>query len=200
MSNNDEHPLSDAQHANRVTQPRSADGSIDGIGTNIPTGLHRPANTATPDALTPSNISPDRKSFLAAMQTAGDFGSTSHAERWAKAIFNAARHRALEHDDVAYRELTPVVKVGEAPEVQVAEMMWSGDYLARMTMFTSYLQTWDRNGFFTKVAQEADVQRDDTEIEAATSAFFAALKGQLGATADTQLPNLGELQPLWDNA
>lgn len=195
-----DHGLDDSQHLNRTMQPRSAAGSIDEPGTDLPAGLHRPANTRTPDAITPSDLSPARDQFLQTMLARGNFGSLREAERWAQGVFDAARHRALESDHAAYTQLMGTVKFGEAPEVQVQEMMWGGNFVERMVSLASYLQTWDKASFYAKVAEEAGSKPGDPQVEPAVEAFFAALKEQLGPEAFHSLPDLGEIQPIWDRA
>jgi hypothetical protein len=175
-------------------------GSIDGPATDLPLP-RRPANTATPEAINGSTaLSPDRDAFLHIMADRGHFSSVPETERWAKGVFDALRHHALEQDETLMPELHSVVKVGEAPETQVKEMMWAGNFVQRMVELTSYLQTWNRQAFYTKVAQEAGSKAGDPLVETAVIAFFHALKQQVGPDAERSVPNLGELQTVWDQA
>ncbi|MBA3944508.1 MAG: hypothetical protein H0X37_08105 [Herpetosiphonaceae bacterium] len=191
--------MDDSQHANRMN-PQSAMGSIDDPGTDLPLP-RRPANAATPDAVSGSTaLSPDRDAFLHVMSDYGHFSSLGETERWAKGVFDALRHHALEQDETIMTELNGVVKVGEAPETQVREMMWGGNFVERMVEMVSYLQTWTKQGFYAKVAQEAGSREGDALVEAAVCGFFHALKEQLGADADRSVPNLGELQADWESA
>ncbi len=192
--------MDDAQHDLRSQNPQSASGSIDSPGTNVPLP-RRPANDATPEARTGSTPpSPDRAAFLRTMSDRARFPSLDETERWAQAVFNALRHHALEQDPSLLTEFSSVVKVGEAPEVQVREMLWGGNFTERMLTMASYLGSWDRAGLDQKVADEAGVQPGDPWIDAAVTSFFGALKVQAGDDADHSLPALGALQPLWDQA
>ncbi len=191
--------MDDSQHDNRMT-PQSAMGSVDEPGRDLPLP-RRPANTATPAAVTGSTaLSPDREAFLRVMSDYGHFSSLDETERWAKGVFDALRQHALEQDETIMTELNGVVKVGEAPETQVREMMWGGNFAQRMAELTSYLQTWTKQGLYAKVAQEAGSQAGDPWVEAAVCGFFHALKEQLGADAERSVPNLGQLQADWQSA
>jgi len=168
---------------------------MDEMLTQAPPGLF--PDTPGGDGATP--LSADRNSFLAEMGNRGHFPSHQETDRWARAVFNAFRHRALEVDDALILELTNLVRVGEAPEVQVEEMMWGGDYLDRMMRFVSVLGSWTRDEFYEQVAEEAGETPDDPWVDAAVHSFLGTLKAFLGDDAD-RVGNLGELTPVWEKA
>jgi hypothetical protein len=168
---------------------------MDEMLTKAPQGLF--PDTPGGDGATP--LSADRNSFLADMGDRGRFPSQKETERWARSVFNAFRHRALEVDDALILEFTSLVRVGEAPEVQVEEMMWGGDYLDRMMRLVSVLGTWTRQEFYEQVAEEAGETPDDPWVDAAIHSFLGTLKAYLGSDADG-VRNLGELAPVWEKA
>jgi hypothetical protein len=147
------------------------------------------------DGATP--LSADRNNFLATMGERGHFPSQRETERWARAVFNVLRQHAIEQDDALTTEFAVVVRPGEAPEVQVEEMMWGGDFLDRMSRALSVASTWTRHEFYEQVAEEARETADDPWVDAAVHSFLSTLKSFLGDTAD-RISNLGELQEIWD--
>lgn len=147
------------------------------------------------DGATP--LSADRNDFLAMMSDRGHFPSQQETERWARAVFNALRQRAIEEDHALATEFAGVVRVGEAPEVQVEEMMWGGDFLGRMSHAVSVVGAWPRSKFYEQVAEEAGETPDDPWVDAAVHSYLGTLKSYLGDEAN-RLPNLGELQEVWD--
>jgi len=153
----------------------------------------------TPGGDGATRLSADRNRFLAEMGNRGHFPSQQETERWARAVFNAFRHRAVEVDDALTAEFAALVRVGEAPEVQVEEMMWGGDYLDRLMRLTSVLGAWSRDEFYTQVAQEGGETVDDPWVDAAIYSFLGTLKLFLGPDADG-VANLGELASVWERA
>lgn len=147
------------------------------------------------DGATP--LSADRNGFLAMMGDRGRFPSERETERWARAVFNAIRQCAIEEDHALATEFASVVRVGEAPEVQVEEMMWGGDFLGRLSRALSVTCTWPRSKFYEQVAEEAGETPDDPWVDAAVHSFLGTLKSYLGDEADG-VPNLGELQSVWE--
>ncbi len=147
------------------------------------------------DGATP--LSADRNTFLAAMGNRGHFPSQRETERWARAVFNALRQRAKEQDDALATEFAAVVRVGEAPEVQVEEMMWGGDFIDRMSRALCVVGTWGRREFYEQVAEEAGETADDPWVDAAVYSFMGTLKSFLGENAH-RVSSLGELQEIWD--
>lgn len=149
------------------------------------------------DGATP--ISADRDVFLAEMGTRGHFPSHQETERWARAVFNALRRRAVEVDDALAAEFAALVRIGEAPDVQVEEMMWGGDYLDRSIRLLSMLGAWTRQDFYQHVAEEGGESVDDPWVDAAVHSYLGTLKAFLGSDADG-VANLGELAPVWQQA
>jgi hypothetical protein len=154
----------------------------------------------TPGGAGAMPLAPERATFLDEVTQLGHFPSRTEAEKWVRAVFNALRRRAIETDDALATELADVVRVGEAPEVQVEEMMWGGDFVDRFTRMVSLLRTWNRREFYVQVAAEADETLDDPWVEAAVYSFLGALKRTLGEHADRAVGNLGELQEVWERA
>jgi len=165
---------------------------MDEILTEAPRGLF--PDTPGGDGATP--LSADRKQFLQEMGNRGHFPSERETERWARAVFNALRQRAVEQDDALAEEFAAVVRVGEAPEVQVQEMMWGRDFLDRMSRALSVSGTWSRQTFYEYVAQEAGEAVDDPWVDAAVYSFLGTLKSFIGD--DGAAPELGELQAIWE--
>jgi len=147
------------------------------------------------DGATP--LSADRDTFLRMMGDRGRFPSQKETEKWARAVFNAFRHRALETDEALIQEMKTVVRFGEAPEVQVEEMMWGGDFLDRMSRLVTVGGTWTKNEFYEQVADEGGETPDDPWVDAAVHSYLGTLKTFLGDAAD-RIGDLGELQPIWD--
>jgi hypothetical protein len=168
---------------------------MDELLTEAPPGLF--PDTPGGDGATP--LSADRNHFLAEMGNRGRFPSQQETDRWARAVFNAFRHRAIEVDDALTAEFAGLVRVGEAPEVQVEEMMWGGDYLDRFTRLVTVLGAWTKEEFYEQVAEEAGETVDDPWVDAAVHSFFGTLKAFLGDDAD-RVGNLGELTPVWEQA
>lgn len=161
--------------------------------TEAPRGLF--PDTPGGDGATP--LSADRDTFLANMGDRGHFPSKRETERWARAVFNALRQRAIEQDDALATEFKSVVRFGEAPEVQVEEMMWGGDFVERMRRSLSLVGTWTRQEFYEQVAEEAGETVDDPWVDAAVHSFLGTLKSFLSDEVD-RMPNLGELQEIWE--
>lgn len=168
---------------------------MDQMLTEAPQGLF--PDTPGGDGATP--LSTDRNSFLAEMGNRGHFPSQRETERWARAVFNAFRQRAVEVDDALTAEFAALVRVGEAPEVQVEEMMWGGDYLDRSLRLLSMLGDWTREDFYQQVAEEAGETADDPWVDAAVHSYLGTLKAFLGPDADG-VGDLGELAPVWERA
>lgn len=184
-------------------------------GRNAPTANQMQGSSKTPDAMdeyldsaprgvfpnTPGGagatpLSRDRHTFINEVAQIGHFPSQQEAEKWTRSVFNALRHRAIEVDDAMAAEFSSVVRVGEAPEVQVEEMMWSGDWADRFGRLVCILQSWTKNEFYQQVAEEAQETVDDPWVDASVYSFFGALKHTLGDTAEHC--KLGELQEVWD--
>jgi uncharacterized protein (DUF2267 family) len=151
----------------------------------------------TPGGAGAAPLAHDRHEFIREVTNLGHFPSRGEAEKWTRAVFNALRHRAIEVDDALATEFASVVRVGESPEVQVEEMMWSGDYVDRLSRLVCVLQDWTRQAFYEQVAEQARETTDDPWVDAAVYSFFGALKQSLDGT---HVCNLGELQDVWDRA
>ncbi len=167
-----------------------------GMAATIPDGPLRGADVPAGSGATP--LSSDRDAFISDMLESGHFGNQQEATIWARAVFNALRQRALEADKTVARELGAVIRVGEAPEVQVEEMMWGGDYLARMRTMLEALQNPSKPDFYREVAKDMSRGAADPWVEAAVFSFFGALKRRLSSASN--LSNLGELREVWDRA
>ncbi|GAC1636624.1 MAG: hypothetical protein NVS4B8_00240 [Herpetosiphon sp.] len=194
------HGLDDKQHDTRIIRSALASGLVDEPGSDylLP---RRPANTATPEAVAASTpLSPHRHEFLQALAGRAGLSIRSEAEHWALGVFDALRYHALSADPSFRSRLSGVVRVGEAPEVQRDEMLWGGNFVERLVEFVSFLQTWNRESFLHKVAEEAGVKFDGPTVEAAVLGFFAAMKQQLGSEATNCVPHLGEIESLWQEA
>lgn len=183
-----------APTADRSRYPYTAE-EMDEQLTEVPRGTF----PDTPGGAGATPISPDRETFLASMVERGNFPSQRDGERWALAVFNAIRQRAIEQDDALAAEFAGVVRVGEAPEVQVAEMMWGGDFVDRLSRALPSVGTWSKQEFYHMVAGEAGETIDDPWIDAAVYSFMGALKASMGAQASS-MSNLGELQDVWEQA
>jgi len=155
-------------------------------------GPSRGADVPAGSGATP--ISADRDAFLADMVKNGHFGGTDEADKWATAVFNALRERALESDKTIASELGSVVRVGEAPEVQVAEMIWGGDFVARLRTMIGALSDVNKDDFLRTVANYAKSSAEDPWVEGAVYSFFGALKSRAG---DIDASRLGELGQVW---
>jgi hypothetical protein len=166
---------------------------MDELMREAPQGLF--PDTPGGDGATP--LSADRQTFLRMMGDKGRFPSQRETEKWARAVFNALRHRALEKDEALILEMKTVVRFGEAPEVQVEEMMWGGDFVDRMSRLVTLLNTWPKREFYEQVAEEGGETVDDPWVDAAVHSFLGTLKVFLDGTAD-RLGNLGEMQQVWD--
>jgi hypothetical protein len=158
-------------------------------------GPARGADVPAGSGATP--ISADRDAFLAEMVQNGRFGDAAEADRWATAVFNALRERALESDKTIASELGSVVRVGEAPEVQVAEMIWGGDFASRMQTMLGAMSAVKKSDFLRTVATYADTSPEDPWVEGAVYSFFGALKSRAGAV---DAGKLGELGEIWRSA
>lgn len=158
------------------------------VFTNMPGGAG-----ATP-------LSADRHTFIAEVTQLGHFPSRQEAEKWTRAVFNALRQRALDTDDPIAADLSNVVRVGETPRVQVEEMMWGGDFIDRLTRMASLLKGWSRDELYRHVAAETGVERNDPWVDAAIYSFLGAIKRSLGDDAARAMPDLGELQDVWERA
>jgi len=154
----------------------------------------------TPGGAGATPLSADRNTFINDVANLGHFPSRNEAEKWTRAVFNALRHHTYETDDALVYELKEFVRFGEAPEVQVEEMMWGGDFVDRYTRMVSLLQTWTKREFYEQIAEEANETPDDPWVDAAVHSFFGALKRQLGDDANRSVANLGELQEVWERA
>ena len=155
----------------------------------------------TPGGAGATPLSADRNTFIADVTEIGHFPSRREAEKWTRAVFNGLRHHTYEVDDRALMdEFKNNVRFGEAPEVQVEEMMWGGDFVDRYARMTALLQNWSKQAFYEQVAEEAGETPDDPWVDAAVHSFFGALKRALGDNADRMVTNLGELQEVWDRA
>ncbi len=142
-------------------------------------------------------LSSERETFLANMQDRAHFESKDEAVRWSHAVFNALRERALAHDDALLSELAGVVRVGEAPEVQLEEMMWGGDFLGRAQQMLGVASTWSKDEFYATVARHAGERATNPWVDAAVFSFLGTLKSYLGN--DTGI-ELNELQEIWGRA
>lgn len=154
----------------------------------------------TPGGAGATPLSADRDTFLNDVTRIGHFPSRNEAEKWTRAVFNALRHHTYETDDALTLELKEVVRFGEAPEVQVEEMMWGGDFVDRYTRMVSLLGNWSRQEFYNQIAQQIGETPDDPWVDAAVHGFFGALKGVIDGEADRAVSNLGEMQEVWDRA
>ncbi|HYF63703.1 MAG TPA: hypothetical protein VD886_12865 [Herpetosiphonaceae bacterium] len=155
-------------------------------------GPARGADVPAGSGATP--ISADRDAFLADMVKLGHFADADEADTWATAVFNALRERALESDKTIASELGLVVRVGEAPEVQVAEMIWGGDFVARLRTLIGALSDVNKGDFLRTVATYAKSGAEDPWVEGAVYSFFGALKSRAG---DIDASRLGELGQVW---
>ncbi|HEX6289928.1 MAG TPA: DUF2267 domain-containing protein [Herpetosiphonaceae bacterium] len=153
----------------------------------------------TPGGAGATPLSASRNTFIDDVTRIGHFPSRAEAEKWTRAVFNALRHRAVETDDALATELASVVRVGEAPEVQVEEMMWGGDFAERYARMVCLLQKWTRQDFYHQLSEEVGETPDDPWIDAAVHSFFGALKRALGDDADRSVTHLGEMQEVWDS-
>ena len=169
---------------------------MDEILSEAPRGLF--PDTPGGDGATP--LSADRNTFLRMMGDRGHFPSQQETEKWAHAVFNALRQCAIEQDDALATEFKDVVRFGEAPEVQVEEMMWGGDFVSRFARMAALLQNWSKQEFYEQLAEEAHETPDDPWVDAAVHSFFGALKRAMGPDAERGIGNLGELQEVWDRA
>lgn len=155
----------------------------------------------TPGGAGATPLSRDRHTFINDVATLGHFPSTQEAEKWTRSVFNALRHHTYEVDDRELMdELKQAVRFGEAPEVQVEEMMWGGDFVDRFTRMTALLQSWSKQDFYQQIAEEAGETTDDPWVDAAVYSFFGALKRMLGDNVERAVGNLGELQEVWDRS
>jgi hypothetical protein len=168
-----------------TTEDMARQGAGPARGADVPAG-----SGATP-------ISADRDAFLAEMVKNGRFGDAAEADRWATAVFNALRERALASDKTIASELGAVVRVGEAPEVQVAEMIWGGDFVARMQAMLGAMSEVKQGDFLRTVATYANSSPEDPWVEGAVYSFFGALKSRAG---DVDAGKLGELGEIWRSA
>jgi len=154
----------------------------------------------TPGGAGATPLSADRNTFIDDVARIGHFPSRNEAEKWTRAVFNALRYHTYETDDALTLEFKEMVRFGEAPEVQVEEMMWGGDFVNRYTRMISLLQNWPKREFYNQVAQEIGETPDDPWIDVAVHSFFSALKRNLGDDAHRAVGNLGEMQDVWDRA
>ena len=153
----------------------------------------------TPGGAGATPLSADRNSFINDVTNLGHFPSRREGEKWTRAVFNALRHHTYEVDDRALLdELKQTVRFGEAPEVQVEEMMWGGDFVSRFARMAALLQDWPKQEFYQQLAEEAHETPDDPWVDAAVHSFFGALKRAMGPDAERGIGNLGELQEVWD--
>lgn len=152
----------------------------------------------TPGGAGATPLSADRGTFIGEVARRGHFPSNREAEKWTRAVFNALRHRAIEVDDALATEFASVVRVGEAPEVQVEEMMWGGDFVDRFSRLVCILQDWTKAEFYQQVAEEGHETVDDPWVDAAIHSFFGVLKQSLGDDADHC--KLGQMQDVWERA
>lgn len=147
------------------------------------------------DGATPLSV--ERDTFLANMQERARFASDDETVRWAQAVFNGIRERAITQDETLGDLFSEVIRIGEAPEVAVEEMMWGGDFIGRMQKALAVDSSWTQEQFYSFVAQEADASANDPWVEAAVSSFLGTLKSYLGDEAPEKL---NELQAVWDRA
>lgn len=152
----------------------------------------------TPGGAGATPLATARHTFLNDVASIGHFPSVAEAERWTRAVFNTLRHRAIEVDDDLASELASMVRVGEAPDVQVEEMMWGGDWLARFSQLVCLLQNWKRDDFYQQLAEQSGETPDDPWLDAAVYSFFGALKRAMDGDGDRI--SVGELQAAWDQA
>ncbi len=178
-----------APTVDRSRYPYSVE-EMDAMLSEAPRGLF--PDTPGGDGGTP--LSSERETFLANMQERAHFESKNEAVRWSHAVFNALRERALAHDDALLSELAGVVRVGEAPEVQLEEMMWGGDFLGRTQRMLGVASTWSKDEFYATVAQHAGERPTNPWVDAAVFSFLGTLKSYVGN--DTGI-ELNELQELW---
>jgi len=158
----------------------------------------RPIFPDTPGGDGAKPLSADRETFLTEMGNRGRFPSQRETERWARAVFNVLRERAIVDDEALASEYANLVRFGEAPEVQVQEMMWAGDFVDRWSRSLAVASSWSREEFYRKVADEGGTSRDDPWVDAAVFSFFGTLK--LFDDDVAGYVNLGELQEIWDKA
>jgi len=153
----------------------------------------------TPGGAGATPLSAERDLFIDHVMRQGHFPSRQEATTWTRAVFNALRQHAIENDPAITSELAPVIRVGEAPEVQVEEMMWGGDYATRMMKLLVASSDWSKEDLCREVAKEGNSTAEDPWVEAAIYSFFDALKL---ATKDSAHPisSLGQLQEIWDRA
>jgi hypothetical protein len=149
------------------------------------------------DGATP--LSADRNDFLNDMGRRGRFPSQDETVKWARAVFNALRQHGIEKDDAIATEFAAVVRVGEAPEVQVEEMMWGGDFIDRMSRVLAVAGDWNKQAFYEQVAEEAGATSDDPWVDASVYSFIGTLKAYLDGDSN-RVGKLGDLQSIWDNA
>ncbi len=154
----------------------------------------------TPGGAGATPLSSVRETFLEQMHRRGGYSSRGEAETAAQAVFNALRRRAIEIDDPIMAELSGMVRVGEAPEVQVEEMMWGGDSVDRLARLVTLLQNGNQHDFYTQVQQESGKAVDTGWAERAVTSFFAALKHVGGEQVQQGIGHLGELQGVWERA
>ena len=154
----------------------------------------------TPGGAGATPLSADRGTFINDVTRIGHFPSRNEAEKWTRAVFNALRHHTYETDDALTLELKEVVRFGEAPEVQVEEMMWGGDFVDRYTRMVSLLGNWSKQEFYNQIAQQIGKNPNDPWVDAAVHGFFGALKQVIDGEADRAVSNLGEMQDVWDRA
>ncbi len=148
------------------------------------------------DGATP--LSAERMPFLDDLVKSGHFGDRVTAAHWAKAVFNVLRARALDADpDTFSNELAQVVRVGEAPAVQVEEMMWGGDFIKRWSRMLNALQQPTKQQFLRDVAQAASSDAADPWVEDAVYNVLGAIKSRSDSVDPS---NLGELQSIWQQA
>jgi hypothetical protein len=164
---------------------------MDALLTEAPRGLF--PDTPGGDGATPLSV--ERGTFLTNMRESGQFSSQDETVTWARAVFNAIRERALTHDPEVGGDFSVVVRIGEAPEVQVEEMMWGGDFLGRMRNALNVDSKWSVQDFYGHVAGEAGLHVDNPKVEAAIVSYLGTLKPYLPGDGMT---NLNELQELWD--
>jgi uncharacterized protein (DUF2267 family) len=164
---------------------------MDQMLTQAPRGIF--PDTPGGDGATPLSV--ERDTFLANMTERGRFDSDDETVRWARAVFNTIRERAIEHDNALAADFSDVIRVGEAPEVQVEEMMWGGDFLGRMQRALGVKSSWSVEDFYASVAAEAGTTPDDAWVDAAVHSFLGTLKSYLG---DGGIASVGELQAVWD--
>jgi uncharacterized protein (DUF2267 family) len=168
---------------------------MDEMLTEAPRGLF--PDTPGGDGATP--LSRDRETFLETMGERGHFPSRRETERWARSVFNGLRHYAVEQDETVADELHRVVRYGEAPEVQVEEMMWGGDFLERIQRMLILTSQRSRRELYEQVAEEAGETPDDPWVDVAVYSFLGSFKALMGDDAN-RIGQLGELQEVWDRS